>query len=225
MRHSCIAHRLLVALILTPMSVSAGMPSLVFTDVARMRLDAISFFLLAYLILGRVVQGLWNSLACAFPKLPALTFRQGLALMLLSGLLLYVVLTMIAGARELMTPGAWRKEGLTYRLTNDFDSNVVRRQSMVRLKETLWQYASAHDGAFPDSVFEKGLPPMIWETPSAEGWYCYLGGGKVGEGRKLIAYEPHSVGKVRWVMLADGSVESWEDSVIEELLRRKTIDP
>jgi hypothetical protein len=32
------------------------------------------------------------------------------------GLLFLLILTMISGARELMTPGAWEKHGSTYEL-------------------------------------------------------------------------------------------------------------
>ncbi len=37
-------------------------------------------------------------------------------MVVLWGLLFTVVLAMISGARELMTPGAWEKQGATYRL-------------------------------------------------------------------------------------------------------------
>jgi hypothetical protein len=35
------------------------------------------------------------------------------------GLLFLLILTMISGARELMTPGAWEKHGSTYRLKDE----------------------------------------------------------------------------------------------------------
>jgi hypothetical protein len=46
------------------------------------------------------------------------SFGRAVAGVFLWGLLFIIVLTMISGARELMTPGAWEKQGVTYRLTN-----------------------------------------------------------------------------------------------------------
>lgn len=42
-----------------------------------------------------------------------------MGLVVLWGLLFIVVLAMISGARELMTPGAWEKQGATYRLAGE----------------------------------------------------------------------------------------------------------
>jgi hypothetical protein len=95
----------------------AGMPSITLTDVARARLDTISFFIVAFLVCALLVKLLWNYLAKDFPKLPRMTYRKALAATFLWGLVFLIVLTMISGARELLTPGAWKKEGTTYRLT------------------------------------------------------------------------------------------------------------
>ena len=49
-----------------------------------------------------------------------------------TGLLFYVVLTMISGARELLTPGVWEKQGTGYRLRGDptaWLSEEERRQA------------------------------------------------------------------------------------------------
>ena len=97
----------------------AGMPSIVLTDLARMRLQTISFFLLGILASGWVVQRIWNALGRDFPRLPRLGYGKALGLVALWGLLFVLVLTMISGARELMTPGAWEKDGLTYKLAED----------------------------------------------------------------------------------------------------------
>ena len=51
-----------------------------------------------------------------FPNLPKLNFWRALGLTVLWGLLFMVVLTMISGGRELMTPGAWDRQGATYKL-------------------------------------------------------------------------------------------------------------
>ena len=94
----------------------AGMPSYTLTDVARMRLETISFFTVAFLVFAALVKLLWNCLAADFPKLPRMTYTKALAAVVLWGLLFMLVLTMISGARELLTPGAWEKKGATYQL-------------------------------------------------------------------------------------------------------------
>ena len=104
-------------LALHPTVALAGMPSATLTDWAATRVETISFFVAVFFVLVVVVRALWNSLARDFPKLPVLTFKRALAAVLLLSLLLAVVLTMIAGARELLTPGAWQKQGHTYRLS------------------------------------------------------------------------------------------------------------
>lgn len=88
---------------------------------ARLRLNAISFFLVAILASGWAVKLIWNSLTKDFPKLPRISYLRSLGLVTLWGLLFVLVLTMISGARELMTPGAWRKKGLTYELVEPAD--------------------------------------------------------------------------------------------------------
>ena len=53
-----------------------------------------------------------------FTRLPRLTYGKSIAIVALWGLLFILVLTMISGARELMTPGAWEQHGATFRLKN-----------------------------------------------------------------------------------------------------------
>ncbi len=102
----------------------AGMPSAggVLREVARLRLENLSFFLMGFLLCALGVQKLWNFLQTDWPALPRLTYGKALALLALWGLLFILVLTMISGARELMTPGAWKTEGVTYRLDDGINS-------------------------------------------------------------------------------------------------------
>jgi hypothetical protein len=94
----------------------AGMPTFTLTDLARMRIDAISFFLLVLLLSAWGVQRLWNALAKDFVRLPTMSYKRALGVITLWGFLFVLVLTMISGARELLTPGAWEKNGATYKL-------------------------------------------------------------------------------------------------------------
>ena len=92
------------------------MPSFTLTDVARLRVEVISFFLMGLLLSAGVVMAVWNGLRRDFAWLPRLSYGKACGVIVLWGLLFVVVLTMISGARELMTPGAWEKEGVTYKL-------------------------------------------------------------------------------------------------------------
>ena len=71
------------------------------------------------------IQRVWNASRADFPRLPRLSFGKAVGVVFLWGLLFLLVLTMISGARELLTPGAWRKEGFTYKL--DADGNIIRK--------------------------------------------------------------------------------------------------
>lgn len=102
----------------TPNSPAAGPvepPSL--TD-AEMRCQAISFFLIVLLLSAVVVRWQWNRLAKDFPRLPRIDYVKSSAIVVLWGLLCLVVLTMIAGTRELMEPGIWRHDGLLYEVAD-----------------------------------------------------------------------------------------------------------
>ena len=92
-----------------PGSAQAGMPMPVLTDWAALRLTTVSFFLLVFVASALAVRGLWNFLAKDFPRLPRLGYRHSMAGVALVGAVLAIVLTMIAGARELLTPRAWEK--------------------------------------------------------------------------------------------------------------------
>lgn len=106
-----------VLLLAGPVVTQAGMPSPpVLTDMAQLRVQAISFFLVLFLGSAKLIQLLWNGLRNSFPRLPRLNYGRAVGLTTLWGLLFIVVLTMISGARELMTPGAWEKQGATYKI-------------------------------------------------------------------------------------------------------------
>ena len=112
---------------LTPSLSVAGMPSPLLDDVSTVlrfrdepvqRLQVMSFFLTALLLSAVAVKWLWNGLQQEFTKLPRLTFGKSLLMTIAWGILFCIVLVMISGARELMTPGAWEKTGATYELVD-----------------------------------------------------------------------------------------------------------
>ena len=191
----------------------AGMPSITLTDLARMRFQTISFFLLGVLACAWAVQRLWNSLGRDFPRLPRLSFGKALGVVTLWGLLFVLVLTMISGARELMTPGAWEKDGYTYQLAEAQPAATAdqheaeRRQALDRLRIALWTYARSHGGRFPPDDDEPDIPEEAWRVPDPSGMtYRYVGGLDADEGHAPLAYEPGLFGAERLVLLTDGEI-------------------
>ncbi|MGC3970826.1 MAG: hypothetical protein QM775_26890 [Pirellulales bacterium] len=89
-----------------PSPLRAGMPQVDLSYVTAARLDSISFFVVLFLFSAWLIQFIWNTLARDFPKLPILSYGRALCLTAIWGLLFVIVLTMISGAHELLTPGA-----------------------------------------------------------------------------------------------------------------------
>ena len=194
----------------------AGMTSFVLTDLAEARIEVISFFIVVYLLLTLVVKYLWNRLAKGIPAIPRIGFGKALCLMLVSGLFMYVILTMISGARELMTPGAWEKKGISYRLSGD--GGDPRKEKISELKNALWSYAEVHEGRFPTGQFDEALPKSLWKLPDGSGLYSFLAVEAPG---KVLVFEPASAGKDRYVILEDGTIEQWSGSKIEREISGK----
>ena len=67
----------------------AGMTVVTLTDMARSRLDALSFFLALYFLIALLVKLAWNQLATAFSVMPRLSYRRALGLVFVTGLLFY----------------------------------------------------------------------------------------------------------------------------------------
>jgi hypothetical protein len=199
-----------------PSRVAAGMPNVTLTDAASMRLQSISFFLMVFLVVALVVRLVWNSLRTDFTRLPRLSFPKAVGVVALWGLLFMLVLVMISGARELMTPGAWKKDGVTYTLDEGKSPVPVpkagpdeeeRRARLRQLFSSLVAYASRHDGRFPLDPDDKEIPGERWKTshPSAMR-YLYLPGRTIRDPAVWMACEPELFGEGRLVLYTDGTI-------------------
>src|SRR5690242_17726557 len=192
----------------------AGMPTIHLTDLARMRVQGISFFLAVFLLSAAFVRLLWNRLARDFTSLPRLTYGKAVGVVVLWGLLFVLVLTMVSGARELMTPGAWEKRGLTYRLVEDPPPPVegqiaARVEALERLGRALGSYAGMHRGELPAPGATAEIPDDFWVVPHSGGRrYVYRGGRNREEGaaRAPLAYEPEVFGPGRLVLNTHGEI-------------------
>lgn len=209
-----------VCLVGVPGRAWAGMPAVDLTDVARFRLDTLSFFLVTLLALAGVVQLLWNYLQRNLTALPRLRYGRALALTVLAGLLFAFVLTMISGARELLTPGAWERAGVTYELTPIASPaeqlEAARRLRLEQLRAALWRWAEAHAGALPANDGGPELDDDVWTTlhPS-RARFVYVGGTVGAERRGLVACEPSSYPYPRFALFEDGRVELTSRTALE----------
>jgi hypothetical protein len=207
------------------------MPSISFTDIARLRTETLSFFLLLFFVSAWIIQRLWNGLRRDFARLPYLSYGRAIAVVGLWGFLFVLVLTMISGARELMTPGAWVKDGITYKLNAAGaegraaiavwnDVTAERPHRIESLRAALWAYAQAHNGALPASDQTPDIPASAWETADpSRVRYHYVPGHRAGIGTAPLAYEPPAFGDARWVLWCDGRVTQVSDANLRAALR------
>ena len=197
----------------------AGMPSIGLSEMARLRFETISFFLMGFLICAWLVRLIWNGLRRDFPGLPRLSYGRSVMLVGMWGLVFLLVLTMISGARELMTPGAWKKQGLTYKLADPtpVEAEQPRKLALDRLRVALWRYAEGHDGRFPADRSDGEIPDDMWRLPDPSGLrYVYVPGLESDAGPTPLAYEPGLFGPARLVLSADGTVKAM---TLEEIRR------
>src|SRR5262249_30092928 len=138
------------------------------------------------------------------------------------------VLTMISGARELMTPGAWEKNGVTYRLAPPTAAppetvpDTIREQQLGVLRSALWQYARTHDGRFPADAAVSDIAAECWQLPGKSGLrYRYVAGLSIDEKPVPLAYEPGVFGAERWVLFTDGTVKRLSADELSQRLPEK----
>ena len=199
------------AWILLSSKAQAGMPGayLLITELGKRRLEEISFFFVAFLLLTAIVRWLWNGLARDFASLPRLSYRGAICFTILWGLALTVVLSLVSGARELMTPAAWEPNGITYRLAqpNPAENDSMpskRRERIVRVKESLWKYAAEHEGRFPTAITELPSDDHIADHKSGLS-YVLVSALTLSSPRAILLEEP-DIYSDRMALLTDGSV-------------------
>lgn len=183
------------------------------------RVQALSFFVVVFLSCAWAFQKLWNSVRGDWPAMPQLGYWRSVGLVVLWSLLFSVVLTMVSGARELMTPGAWKKQGWTYTLNSPPTSETTdqRNRSLEHLKVALWQYARDHDGRFPAQA-DDVVDPSLWEFAGWKGLKLhYVPGLKPETAGRILVYEPEIDGE-RMALLTNGAIARMPSRELEQLL-------
>ncbi len=211
----------------------AGMPSVSLAEIASLRLQSISFFLLVLLVSAWIFKRLWNVLARDFSKLPVLSYKAALAGTVLWGLMFLFVLTMISGARELLTPGAWEKNGRTYQLA-DSKSEIkqattsdalleVRRKQLGELRSALFMHVATHQGKFPEKADDATFAEEFWFQPGdLQVKYGYVTGDKKTEPAEPLAFEQAVYGDdQQLVLFTDGAIKVLPLKAAQETLNGK----
>ena len=199
----------------------AGMTVYGLRDIYQLRLQELSFFGFLLILCALLFKLLWNYAIKGFNFLPRINFRQSLCLAILFGLATLLVLTMISGIREVLTPGAWRRQGTSYRL-NDPSQEPARRRSLEQLRGALFDYARTHDGKFPAHDFVSEIPEKIWEAPDQLGsHYIYSGGLTTNAFGAFLAIEPPNFGGRRFALLVSGDIKELTSKEIETRLQEK----
>jgi len=194
-------------ILISPGSAFAGMTVYGLNDIYRLRMEEISFFLFAFIVSALLFKWLWNVVAKDFPALPTLKFKHAAALSLTLGLGMLLILTMISGIREVLTPDAWRRQGSGYKLNSPVMVEE-RRWHIQQLRDGLISYARGHDGRFPPHDFVEELPAKLWETPDPKRLrYHYRPGADLDDAEAMIAWEPKSFGDEVFAVFADGTVQ------------------
>ena len=195
------------------------------TDWTRHRIQAISFFVVGVLLCALIVKWLWNAVRRDWPSLPRLRYRSALAGTLLWGLMFVIVLTMISGARELMTPGAWEQEGFTYRLAEEMDEEAsrhpdinMRKVRLEKLSIALLKYALAHEGRFPDSLDDAVETELRTVPQYSNVEYFYNPGLTTVDESRVLLYEPEIDAGERWTLMTDGKVRPLSTKELNQLL-------
>jgi hypothetical protein len=210
-----------LALVSCAGSAQAGMTVYDLTDVARLRLEDISFFAFLLLLATLGIRLLWNSLAKDFPRLPRLSLLKAFSLTALLGLLMLLMLVMISGARELLTPGAWHRQASHYR-PNESGNRELRQQSLEGLRAALLQYAHGHEGRLPPHDYVAELPAKVWEAPDSAGTrYLYVGGLTLSQTNAVLVCEPRTFGDERFVLFVDGAIKAMKTEEVHRLMGAK----
>lgn len=216
-----------VAVLAYPAVALGGMPSLRLTDIAEMRLQNISFFLLGFLLSAFFIQLLWNYLRKDWTFLPRLSYPRAIVVVTLWGLLFILVLTMISGARELMTPGAWEKDGLTYKLKASHEQALRERdqkrsEQLELLGQALMDYARAHDGNFPSERSDPAIPSHLWLLPETGGLrYLYSPGRRAEKKGRILAWEPDLFDGDLFALFTTGNVRRVTSNDLQDLLKKE----
>lgn len=169
----------------------AGMPSIVLSKEVMSHFVGISTAAFVILVIAALlIRYSWNTIFSDM-QISRLSYKKSIGIAFLGGLLFLLVLVMIAGSRELLTPGAWKPRGNLYVLadaprdpnsvpafdpktflpTNDLPESLAaaRYGALFQLRGRLLQYRQEHDNRWPADRKEAGFNADLWIIPASGG--------------------------------------------------------
>ena len=137
-----------VSVLVTQMTAiaQAGMSSVVLTEYGTKRITGLSTALFFGLVVSTLLVRFFWGLLVRDTEWPKPTLLKAFSVTFLGGLLFFLVLVMVAGSRELFSPGAWVPDGILYKLASQQDAadendpalsdiELARRQALERLRD------------------------------------------------------------------------------------------
>ena len=138
----------------------AGMPHARAHRWSQVRVETLSFFIVVLLVCVAVIRWLWNGLAKDFPAHAAIELRPDIGDGRAFGALPGSRADDDCLGRELLTPGAWQKQGLLY---NAARAAVAARAGQAGRSETVgpavnvWKICKKRSGVMPNGT-RAGFP-------------------------------------------------------------------
>jgi len=207
----CIVAATILTLQMTA-SAQAGMSSIVLTEYGVKRITGLSTAIFFGLVVSTLLVRFFWGLLVRETEWPKPTLVKSFAATFLGGLLFFLVLVMIAGSRELFSPGAWQPDGILYKLASHQDTGpdttdtvsvsvtilsdiaLARRQSLEQLRAHLRQKRLPAQSPQADD---------LWVIPFSSG-VCYEYHPQPGDGPWLVV-EPsyiegqrHAIERATW---------------------------
>lgn len=200
--HRIIGLFLFAIVLLSAQFVQAGMSAIVLTEYGVRRITGLSTALFFGLVVSSLLVRYFWGLLVKDTDWPKPTLLKSFAATFLGGLLFFLVLVMIAGSRELFSPGAWVPDGILYKLSSKTDLEPepavqdvawARRIKIEMLRDHLKKLSES----------EAGLPKEI-PLDASDDWIVPFSSGSLyefypedGDG-PWLAVEPKSVGEKRY---------------------------
>jgi hypothetical protein len=172
-----------LVLLFSSSTVYAGMPMVTLSRYGAERLIGISTAIFIIMVIAAIpVMFCWNALVGDSSRFKRLNYLKSLGVVFLGGCFFVLILSMVAGSRELFSPGAWVPNGIVSqtifnaemeRLTqlrenNEHQLNLTRYEAILKLRDALQTFAKEHNGQLPASIEESEFG-NLWLIPFASG--------------------------------------------------------
>ncbi|MDR2705737.1 MAG: hypothetical protein LBC02_08165 [Planctomycetaceae bacterium] len=172
-----------LVLLFSASTVYAGMPMITLSRYGMERLIGISTAIFIVMVVAAIpIMFCWNALVADSTRFKRLNYPKSLGVVFLGGCFFSLILVMIAGSRELFSPGAWIPNGIVsqtiynaemerlakLRENNEHQLNLTRYEAILKLRNALQTFAKEHNGQLPASIEESEFG-NLWLIPFASG--------------------------------------------------------